>query len=449
MKNILVIEDNSGVAELICDTLNEMGYSTTVAPDGKKAIEELARAKADMVILDYSLPDMDGKQIIAALEKAGIKMPSFIVSTGRGDEQLAVDMMKLGAYDYLIKDKTLINRLPEVVSKLGNDLAREKELIEAQRALEESEERFRNLVEKASDFFVKLTPDALVVYASPNWQNNMGFSEPDLKSLSVLELMHKDDKESFRSHIDYIAGEENRNFTAEFRVFDAQGQLKLHAVKGYSVIEKGQIFINCIARDVTEEKMVEKRLAKAVFKAEEEEKKKFAEKLHEDIGPLVSAIKMAMGRLKSMPGFSQTEISVIENCDALVDQAVTKVRNLANDLRPNILNDFGLVKAVRSYVSKFETSHRVNIDFQVSEDMIQPDSTVSIVLYRSIASLISFSVKNYKVSAIKLQMHSRDNDIILTYVAHTDGVKNELDDNIIETHFANLQKRISSIQGSL
>lgn len=453
MKHILVIEDNDGVAELISEKLHECGYTTHNVSSGKAAVSYLKEVKADMVILDYSLPDMDGKEIIAAVKAASIVMPPFIVSTGRGDEQLAVDMMKLGAYDYMIKDKSLISRLPETLGRLGHEIKRDEELRKAQLALRESEERFRNFVEKASDFFVKLSVDGHIKYSSPNWQRHMGFSPEELSRITIFDLVHPDDKQRMEKQITEIIQAENMHFASEYRVQHKNGEWKCHAVKGYSVKENHMFFVNCIARDVTEERMAVKKFARAVFRAEEQEKNKFAEVLHEGIGPLVSAIKMSMERIRSMGKFDEKEIKVIDYCNDLVDDAVTSVRNLANDLRPNLINDFGLIKAIASHVSKLKEQSGPDVKFLVADNIPKLDKETSIILYRVLTRLIVNSVKYSKADRIQLELKMKDTLLVIEYSDNGEGFSQkatpqdktkELDVNI-----ERMKNRIDSLNGTV
>lgn len=451
MKKILVIEDNTGVAELISDRLQDCGYLTQIASSGKEALLFLSAGDVDMVILDYSLPDMDGKEIIFAAQNTHISMPPFVVSTGRGDEQLAVDMMKLGAYDYLIKDKTLINRLPEVIAKLEHEIERDNQLMKAQLALEQSEERFRNFVEKSSDFFLKISPEGFFTYVSPNWERHLGFSSGEISSKTISKLIHKDDIPKLNEQFRLTSKNENNHFAADYRIKDSRGNWKYHMVKGYSVIEDGNLFINCIVRDITESKLAGKKLALAVFQAEEKEKKRFAEKLHEDIGPLISAIKMSLGRVKSLENIDPKGLSIIQYSDQLVDDAVNKVRNLANDLMPNIISDFGFVKAIRSLVNLCNEKESRTFSVQIQENIPEPDNITSIILYRAILKLAAKSLLLPSKDPVYIDIHFQDKQIVISYLdtslLQKPQLGNKEDEMNIELE--SMKNRIEALNGSV
>lgn len=452
MNNVLVIEDNQGVAALITEKLTDCGYTSQIASTGEQAIEMLQEAHIDLVILDYSLPDMDGKELLELVASSGYIMPPFVISTGRGDEQLAVDMMKLGACDYLIKDRTLIDRLPDVLKKMLYEKQREQQLASARKALEESEQRFRNFVEKSSDFFVKITPEGRFSYVSPNLEEHLGYRSMKLYNKLFFSFVHPDDVVSLKKMVQSTMKTDNQHFNFEYRIKHSDGYWKHHAVTGYSIIENSRVFINCIARDVTEKKNADKVVAKAVLEAEENEKKHFAEELHEGIGPLVSSIKMSMGRIKSMRTFDEAEMKLIDYCDNLVDTAVSQVRSLANDLMPNVLNDFGFLPAIRAFVNKMSEDESIEISLLAAADIPNPEKIMGLILYRNITWLAHQSIRYTRATEIEiaLQLHKNtlhviytDNGAAFPSIGHKDA-----DDKIVYG-LENIKKRMEAFDGHI
>lgn len=90
------------------------------------------------MLLDLRLNDISGKELLKQLKDENLQVP-FIVITGQGDERVAVEMMKEGAMDYLVKDATMIDLLPEVVKRTLEQLQQARELVAIQAALRESE----------------------------------------------------------------------------------------------------------------------------------------------------------------------------------------------------------------------------------------------------------------------------------------------------------------------
>jgi len=150
VQTVLVAEDDEGLLQLIQKNLRRAGFNTEGVLSGAGAIDWVDNNPATLLLLDYRLPDMTGEQVIETLAKGRSTVP-FIVMTGHGDERIAVDMMKRGARDYLVKDSTFPDRLPQAVGRTIEELATEEKLAEAERALRETEERYRLLLESISD----------------------------------------------------------------------------------------------------------------------------------------------------------------------------------------------------------------------------------------------------------------------------------------------------------
>lgn len=452
IKKILIIEDNIGVADLISSQLNDCGYTTHVAYEGKLALEYLLSHQADLIILDYSLPDMDGKEIIQTLQSWDIDLPPFIVSTGRGDEQLAVDMMKLGAFDYLIKDRSLIEHLPDVIQRLSNNLERDAELKKAQLALKESEERFRNFVEKSSDLFIKLTKEGRFNYVSPNWEKHLGFSARELVNKCFYDLVSLEVAREFKTRITEAAQEENKQFAIEYQIAHKNGDIKYHILKGYSVVENQRIFINCIARDITDKKMADIRLARAVFRAEEKGKKRFAEELHEGLGPMISTVKMYMGKIKSIPGIQEKDLKVIGYCDQIVDDAVRQLRNLANDLMPSIINDFGLKAAIGSYTQKINEEGKAVVHFKCNARLDNLDKMTGIILYRIVTELMDSSIKHCQAQQLRINIHADAKEILISFAVKDEcdiWIQSATQESTADLDIQYIKNRIESLNGTI
>src|SRR5207249_2142904 len=98
----------------------------------------LSHRRADLMLLDLKLQDIEGKELINRLAEIHRSVP-FIVITGQGDERVAVDMMKRGAMDYLVKDTSFLQFVPEVVQRALAQVQNEKRLTAAEEALGQSE----------------------------------------------------------------------------------------------------------------------------------------------------------------------------------------------------------------------------------------------------------------------------------------------------------------------
>ena len=118
--HVLLVEDSANEYKLFALVLgrNNLGHVVTWVQDGEKALQLLQSEEFDVVILDFKLPGMDGLEVFNGILKLGIDLP-VVFLTGAGNEQVAVDAMKMGAQDYIIKDANgeFLRSLPVVISK--------------------------------------------------------------------------------------------------------------------------------------------------------------------------------------------------------------------------------------------------------------------------------------------------------------------------------------------
>jgi signal transduction histidine kinase len=144
---ILVVDDDRGLLRLVERALQREGFNTAAATSGKEAIAWLEQNTAALMLLDLKLQDIEGRELIGALADAGRVVP-FIVITGQGDERVAVEMMKRGALDYLVKDVQFVEFVPTVVRRALEKLETARQLTATRAALEESQKQILSISER-------------------------------------------------------------------------------------------------------------------------------------------------------------------------------------------------------------------------------------------------------------------------------------------------------------
>ena len=124
---ILLIEDELVTARLLKERLEKAGYAVDFVRDSEEGIAKAISEKYDILAVDYSLPGANGLEVIRILGSKGI-FPPIVMVTGKGDERIAVEAMKLGAKDYIVKDEDgrYLGLLPRVIERILS----EKNLLE-------------------------------------------------------------------------------------------------------------------------------------------------------------------------------------------------------------------------------------------------------------------------------------------------------------------------------
>ncbi len=135
-EKILIVDDERVILDLTSMILRSRGYQVVTAENGLEGLEEIRRASPPLVLLDYMMPGMDG---LTTLRKVREEFPDtyVIMFTGKGSEEIAVELMKAGASDYILKpfnNQDLVDRIENVLRirriELSNrDLREERELL--------------------------------------------------------------------------------------------------------------------------------------------------------------------------------------------------------------------------------------------------------------------------------------------------------------------------------
>ena len=257
---VLVVEDDDGLRKLIEKTLRKAGYDAAGAPTGAEGMAHIKANKDIVLLLDQNLPDMNGSDFIISLIESGLRVP-FIVMTGQGNERLAVEMMKLGAADYLVKDLDLTDLLPGVFHRLFQKLDTERRLRAAEEALQESEEKFRNFTDQ-SLVGIYLIQDGVFKYVNPKFSEIFGYTVAQCLCLSFDELVYPEDRDTVEENIRKRISGEVKTVHYEFRGIRKNSEIVHLEIFGSSILFNGESAATGTLLDITERKNAEKEKAK-------------------------------------------------------------------------------------------------------------------------------------------------------------------------------------------
>src|SRR5512135_1212462 len=177
---VLILEDVPTDAELMIEELAESGMtfdSRRVATKGSY-VGAIADFHPDIILSDYSLPSFDG---LSALKIAREKCPDvpFIFVSGALGEEMAIDLLKKGATDYVLKSR--LSRLEPAVSRALHEVEERRERERAEQALKESEVRYRTIFENTGTATVIVEEDATIVLANRQFERLTGFSRVEVE----------------------------------------------------------------------------------------------------------------------------------------------------------------------------------------------------------------------------------------------------------------------------
>ncbi|MBK8049655.1 MAG: response regulator [Anaerolineales bacterium] len=149
---IRLVEDDAGIALLVVSQLQGSYPPVEHVTTGAAALAWLLERRTRLVLLDYSLTDMNALSLLSGLQSSNVVVPPFIVTTGAGDERVAAEMLRRGARDYVIKDAHFLDNLVNAVGRVLRELETEEKLAAAQAELRRmNEELEQRVAERTAD----------------------------------------------------------------------------------------------------------------------------------------------------------------------------------------------------------------------------------------------------------------------------------------------------------
>ena len=204
--------------------------------------------------------------------------------------------------------------------------------------------------------------------------------------------------------------------------------------------------VNYLDRVDRQRAMFNRRIMTEVLRAEERSKQHFSKELHDGMGPLLSSAKMSLSAL-SQDGLSEQQRELLSNTIYILDQALRSVREISNNLSPQVLMDFGLSQAVENFTSRLSVMHGVVIRFNTTLTTERFDGDVEVIVYRVICELINNSLKHSGCTDIVLDLEYQDNTLTLNYADNGRGFDPETVTDC-GMGLSNISSRISSLGGT-
>jgi len=259
---ILLIEDEEPHAELIQRAFEELGGEVRIirARSLAEARAHLAAHTQDLIIADWRLPDGESMELLS--NHYNPLTTPVILMTSYGNERIAVEALRSGALDYVVKSPESMLDMPHFAERAIEQWQARAERAHMQKALLDSEAQFRLLAENASDMISRHGIDGAFLYVSPASQAILGYAPDQLIGRNSLDLVHPDDLPAIRKAIS-----ENRPgasaSTVLYRALHMDGRYVWLETSARPVLDEGGgsvLEIQATSRDVTARKLAEEEL---------------------------------------------------------------------------------------------------------------------------------------------------------------------------------------------
>jgi PAS domain S-box-containing protein len=396
-----------GLAELLPQMVFEIDLTGRATFVNRKALEILGYTDEDLQrgihIIDFVAPEEreraeeDIQRVTAGESLRGLEY--------RGRRKDGHDFPVLVYAVPILRDGNPIG-----VRGIVIDITERKQ---AEDALRESEQKLSTLIEH-SPVGIYLVQDGRFVFANPKFAEIYGYSPEEVIGLDSLAFVHPDDLELVRSHQKArLAGKETP-LEYDARALTNRGETIWVTRRNRLIKHKGKPAILGNIVDVTQHKLVAeelRRLPGRLFEAQENERKRIAQELHDSLASNLAAVKFDLETKKSLSGHGTLPL---DNSISLLQGAIGDIRRIMTDLRPSTLDTFGLVETIKSHCSEF---HNVYTSIQIEnrvevreEDIADP---LKIVIYRILQEAMSNAARHSSADRLRISLRREDDAIAL------------------------------------
>ena len=404
---ILVVDDDRGLLRLAAKALERESYAVATASSGAEAIAWLEEHQPNLLLLDLKLQDGDASHVIRELAERKC-LPPFVIITGQGDERVAVEMMKSGARDYLIKGADFLELLPTVVARVLAQIVQEKKLAAAEEALRLSEERFRVALKNSPVMVFNQDSDLRYTWVHNESVLNKG-----------KNMLGKTDTELFPTE------EADRLTQIKARVLVTGTGLRLEisrVVQGHKHVydltvepvrdNLGRIAgITGAAMEVTERK----RLEEEILQISELEQRRIGQDLHDGICQHLAGIELKSQSLaQALEKKAKSQAAQAEEIARHVRDVLAQTRSLARGLSPFILETEGLISALRELAVSTARLFGAKCHFVSDGTVSISDPAAATHLYRIAQEAVTNAIKHGKASAVEISLNHTNHKILLS-----------------------------------
>lgn len=279
----------------------------------------------------------------------------------------------------------------------------ERKLVEE--ALKASEEKYRSVVENASEA-IAVTQDRKVKYFNPRLLEMTGYSAEDIKSKPFLDFVHPEDRKWVEEiYLKRIAGEEAPKIY-EFRLVTNDGSTRWIRMNANLVTWEGRPATLNIFSDINDEKNLRDQLTEYAYRitmAQEEERKRVGYELHDDTAQYLSILKMQLGALSQSESIQDLKVKEkLQFLEKDADRAFNDVRRYSHELRPIVLEHQGLAAALEQMVEDYNKLGQLHISMNISGEEPDLPEVVKLGFFRIAQEALNNIRKHAKATQINI-----------------------------------------------
>ena len=356
-----------------------------------------------------------------------------------------------------------------IVSRLFGTAQDITERTRAAEAMRESDKRFRVLVENASDGIELLDSTGKILYATPSTARMLGYTSEEYFGKNIFDLVHNDDREFILHKLTLLLESPGKTDAAETRIRLKNGNWLWVEGVGTNLLHDPSVQAIVVNyRDITERKRAEETirlqatraqtladisqtLSHRLLEVQENERRMLARELHDEIGQILTAVKIDLEVLRQNQLPDDLQIRLNDDIGTL-DKCLQQIRNLSLDLRPSILDDLGLLAALQWQLNRQTERAGFKSRFFADEFPSRLHTDIETACFRIAQESLTNISRHAEAKNVELHLWVHQDDFVLSI--NDDGIGFDVDSTFTQAvrgatlGLLGMQERVKLLGGS-
>ena len=303
----------------------------------------------------------------------------------------------------------------------------------AQEALKESEAKWRSLTENSPDIITLVNAEEKIQFIN---RTLPGVMKDELIGRNTIDTVPEEYRERARKCFKYVLNSGKTDSYTTIYYTESGEELYFQVMVGPVFKEKKIAGVVSSARDITPQKIAEKRiheshtrlrnLAERLQMIREEERAAVSREIHDDLGQVLTALKMDISSLQSKSNLGKDELNArTEKMIELVNSSIQTVKRISTELRPGILDDLGLFPAIEWQVEEFQNRTGINCQLEIEGEMNLSEDEVSIAVFRIFQETLTNITRHANATQTVIKLFCSDKYLTLEVRDNGKGISAE------------------------
>ncbi|MBI5118487.1 PAS domain S-box protein, partial [Candidatus Poribacteria bacterium] len=303
---------------------------------------------------------------------------------------------------------------------IARDITEKRKLRED---LLETRNYLQGLLDNASDIIFTADLDDRITFINHKGIETASELGIDWRALDARSIVAPEDRVYEASRQERLR--EGIPQSGEIRVVTKKSGVRTYSVNSAPIIKDGNpVGVVGIARDVTEQKELERALEKSrteahllskrLIEVQEEERRRISRDLHDELGQFVTSVKMDVDSLLKFVNIKDCELDrIAHNVHRTLAATLATIRRISTALRPNILDDIGLVAAIEAYLEQFQATTRIKCEWKCRVEREGYGSTIDTCLYRILQEALNNVIRHARAAFVRVELFQKNGKLVM------------------------------------